>query len=225
MIFFQSIFCILMLQRLARVFKGAAGRSLSRGLSHHQPQISRLETKSTICNMSSKSKLLPSALPMEVFSLIHIEVFVNIKQRTGWSGSTVRWLVLTSTLMLCWRSPCLLLRCLLSTTSPTVKIFTSKNFALRVIRLKQWLQQSQSSSPPLKMCWTIWTPGTPPLSGSGVILVKILSKVCQAAWRVGVDQGLPGKSDQHERSRGHGDEGEERTTSWLSVTTSLKSLI
>ena len=67
--------------------------------------------------------------------------------------------------MLCWRSPCLLLRCLLSTTSPTVKIFTSKNFALRVIRLKQWLQQSQSSSPPLKMCWTIWTPGTPPLVG------------------------------------------------------------
>ena len=118
MIFFQSIFCILMLQRLARVFKGAAGRSLSRGLSHHQPQISRLETKSTICNMSSKSKPLPSALPMEVFSLIHIEVFVNIKQRTGWSGSTVRWLVLTSTLMLCWRSPCLLLRCLLSTNSP-----------------------------------------------------------------------------------------------------------
>ena len=52
-----------------------------------------------------------------------------------------------------------------------------------------------------------------PFSGSGVILVKILSKVCQAAWRVGVDQGLPGKSDQHERSRGHGDEGEERTTS------------
>ena len=67
--------------------------------------------------------------------------------------------------MLCWRSPCLLLRCLLSTTSPTVKIFTSKNFALRVIHLKQWLQQSQSSSPPHKMCLTIWTPGTPPLVG------------------------------------------------------------
>ena len=111
--------------------------------------------------MSSKTKPLPSALPIEVFSLIHIEVFVNIKQRTGWSGSTVRWLVLTSTRMLCWRSPCLLLRCLLSTNSPTVKIFTSKNFALRVIHLKQWLQQSQSSSPPRKMCWTIWTLGTP----------------------------------------------------------------
>ena len=115
--------------------------------------------------MSSKTKPLPSALPIEVFSIIHIEVFVNIKQRTGWSGSTARWPVLTSTRMLCWRSPCLLLRCLLSTNSPTVKIFTSKNFALRVIRLKQWLQQSQSSSPPLKMCWTIWTPGTPPLVG------------------------------------------------------------
>ena len=126
MIFFQSIFCIIMLQRLARVFKGAAGRSLSRGASHSQPQISRLDTKSTICNMSSKSKPLPSALPIEVFSLIHIEVFVNIKQRTGWSGSTVRWLVLTSTRMLCWRSPCLLLRCLLSTNPQLSKYLQVK---------------------------------------------------------------------------------------------------
>ena len=55
--------------------------------------------------------------------------------------------------------------------------------------------------------------------------MKILFKVCQAAWRVGVDQSLPGKSDQHERSRGHGDEGEKMTSLLTSVMTSLKSLI
>ena len=80
----------------------------------------------------------------------------------------------------------------------------------RVTLLSKWLPQSRSLSPPPKMFWTKWTPGTYFMFSPVCSLnySSALPKVCQTARRVRTNKGLLGKSNQYERSRGYGHEGD-----------------
>ena len=124
-----------MLQRLARVLEGG-GRQVflssvkkSSSLSFAIARSCGFKKGETYCNMSSKSKPLPSALPIEVSSVI----FSNnpnffFHSRIGWSGWIVRWLVLRWRKTRYWRLLLWSLRWLLH---------VGKNMILLILTLNQ----------------------------------------------------------------------------------------